>query len=65
MIDASTSIAPDGKAVFMTLVNDDASIARELVLSLTNFKDLRTASAESLVSQTLEVGGDFSRDEPR
>jgi alpha-L-arabinofuranosidase len=60
-IDACALIAPDGKAVFVTLVNEDASSAREVELSLANFKDLHTASAELLVSQTLEVGGDFSR----
>ena len=60
-VDACASIAPDGKSIFVTVINEDTASAREVVLSLVNFKGLHEASAELLVSETLEVGGDFSR----
>jgi alpha-L-arabinofuranosidase len=61
-IDLCASIAPDGESIFVTLINEDTEADREVVLSVDNFKVLHEASAEVLVSQTLEVGGQFSRD---
>jgi len=61
-IDGCVSITPDGKTIFVTVINEDTTSAREVELSLVNFKGLHEASAELLVSQTLEVGGNFSQD---
>lgn len=62
-IDALASLGPDGKSIFITLVNKDVSSAHEVELSLVNFEGFHGASAELLVSQVLEVGGDFSLEE--
>jgi alpha-L-arabinofuranosidase len=61
-IDLCASMAPDGKRIFVTLINEDTKAEREVVLSMAHCKVLQEASAEVLVSQALEVGSRFSRE---
>ena len=59
-IDLCASMAPDGKSIFVTLINEDTKAEREVVLSMAHYKVLQEASADVLVSQALEVGSRFS-----
>jgi len=59
-IDLCASLTPDGKSIFVTIINQNTTSDCTLELSLTNFTNLDNASAELLVPQTLEVGGKFA-----
>jgi len=58
-MDLCASMAPDGKSVIATVINQSTKNERTLELSLTNFPGLTKASANLLIPMTLEAGGKF------
>jgi alpha-N-arabinofuranosidase len=61
-IDLCASIAPDGKSIFVTFINEETRADREVVLSVANFKELQKASAVILKSESLEIASRFNQD---
>lgn len=62
--DLCSSLTPDGKRMYITVVNRNLTTSRTLELSLSNFVGLAEAEAKCLVPLTLETGGKFvQRDE--
>jgi alpha-N-arabinofuranosidase len=62
-IDLCASITPNGRQVFVTVVNRNTGCDRILELSLKNFPIPVNASAKLMVPLTLETGGKFDQRE--
>jgi alpha-L-arabinofuranosidase len=63
-LDLCASLTPDGKSIYVTVVNRNTTSERTLELSLRNFDLQRNAVAKLLVPLTLAVEGRFAqRDE--
>ncbi len=64
-LDLCASLSPDGKEIFVTVINRNTSHERNLKLSLRNFPALTDVTACFLVPTTHEVGGKFVQHEEK
>ena len=60
-IDLCASLSPDGKSIFVTVINRNTATDRTLELSLLNFTPQTIVTAKFLIPLTQETGGEFVR----
>jgi alpha-L-arabinofuranosidase len=58
-IDLCASLSPDGKSIFVTVINRNTTNDRTLELSMLNFISQTNATAKFLIPLTQETGGEF------
>jgi len=63
-IDFCASLAPDGKSIFVTVINKNTTSETSLDLSLRNFKS-ENATVKFLVPTVLKLGGEFIQKEEK
>jgi hypothetical protein len=64
-IDLCASLAPDGKSIYVTVINRNTTNERSLELSLLNFTPQTNVQAKFLIPLTQETGGKFAQQDEK